>query len=652
MGEPVHPLLQRQLRRLGLDAEVAPQQAGAWTRLLERISRAYTAAEQDRYLLERSQDIASGEMAELYAALQAERDGLEARVRERTDALRLSQSRLSSLVSLSSDWIWEQDEQLRFTYFSEGLQQATGVLPSQLLGKQRLLDGVTGVPPDVLADYQRRVAARQPFRDLVYCLDTPRGRGAYISVSGEPTFDADGRFTGYRGVGRDVTHQRLAEQQVLKLARYDGLTGLPNRNMFMDELERTLTRAHRHGERFALFFIDLDRFKNINDSLGHGAGDQLLKVMATRLRALLRDSDLVARLGGDEFVVLLDGTVEAAGLAHVARKALSAIAEPVAIEGRSYQVTGSIGISLYPDDGEDAATLLKNADAAMYLAKDRGKDNYQFYTAQLAAHSAQQFALEADLRAALQRDELQLHFQPKVHACGNRLLGMEALLRWRHPQRGLLAPGAFITLAEDSGLILPIGQWVLRAACRQVRAWRDARLQVLRCAINLSARQFVTDTLVDEVQAALAEHGLGADALEVEITESVLMSDPQRASRTLHALHALGVHIAIDDFGTGYSSLAYLKRFPAQTVKIDRSFVSGLPQDRDDAAITQAVIAMAHSLGLQVVAEGVETDAQLAFLQRMGCDQVQGYFIGRPMPAEQLRQRLDRLDGAPAARAA
>jgi EAL domain-containing protein (putative c-di-GMP-specific phosphodiesterase class I) len=287
----------------------------------------------------------------------------------------------------------------------------------------------------------------------------------------------------------------------------------------------------------------------------------------------------------------------------------------------------------------------------MYLAKDSGKNTFQFYTAQLAAQSAQQFALEADLRAALQRDELLLHFQPKVQVDSGALVGMEALLRWQHPQRGLLAPGAFIALAEDSGLILPIGQWVLAAACRQIRAWRDAGLVVPRCAINLSARQFVTDALVDEVAQALAAHGLQADALEVEITESVLMSDPQRANHTLQALHALGVHIAIDDFGTGYSSLAYLKRFPAQTVKIDRSFVNGLPQDRDDAAITQAVIAMAHSLGLEVVAEGVETQAQLDFLRRLECDQAQGYFIGRPMPAEQLQQRLQRSFGA-AARAA
>jgi diguanylate cyclase (GGDEF)-like protein/PAS domain S-box-containing protein len=637
-----HPLLLRQLRRLGLDADGALPDAAAWAQLLERVSRAYQEGEQDRYLLERSQDIASREMSELYAALQAERDLLESRVRERTDALQLSQGRLASLVSLSSDWIWEQDADLRFTYLSEGLRHATGVDPASLFGRRRLLDGVFDVPPETLADYEHRIAQRLPFRDLCYCLESSAGRGVYISVSGEPIFGADGSFRGYRGVGRDITHQRLAEQQVLKLARYDGLTGLPNRNMFIDELERTLLRAQRSGQNFALFFIDLDRFKNINDSLGHDAGDQLLQVMAARLRELLRESDLVARLGGDEFVVLLEGCADATALTQVARKALTAIAEPVRIEGRNFQVTGSIGISVYPQDGSDAATLLKNADAAMYLAKDSGKNTLQFYTAQLAAQSAQQFALEADLRAALQRDELQLHFQPKLRLTDGALVGMEALLRWQHPQRGLLLPGTFITLAEDSGLILPIGQWVLAAACRQISAWRTAGLHVPRCAINLSARQFVTDNLVEDVAAALAAHGLPSCALEVEITESVLMADPLRANRTLQGLHAMGVHIAIDDFGTGYSSLAYLKRFPAQTVKIDRSFVSGLPLDRDDAAITQAVIAMAHSLGLRVVAEGVETQAQVDFLRRAACDEIQGYLIGRPMAAAQLGERLRR----------
>ena len=641
----LHPLLQRQLRRLGLSAETAEP---AWTLLLERVGRAYHEAEQDRYLLERSQDIASREMSDLYHALQAERDLLESRVKERTEALQISQGRLSSLVSLSSDWIWEQDAELRFTYLSEGLKHATGVDPAGLLGQRRQLDKVADLPADVVAEHERRLAERLPFRDLVYCIESRAGHGAYINVSGEPIFDAEGQFKGYRGVGRDVTHQRLAEQQVLKLARYDALTNLPNRNMFIDELERTLARSRRSGDGFALFFIDLDRFKNINDSLGHGAGDRLLQVMATRLRELLRDSDLVARLGGDEFVVLLEGGTEPSALAGVARKALAAIAEPVLIDDRSFQVTGSVGISLYPQDGCDAATLLKHADAAMYLAKDCGKNNFQFYTAQLAAQSAQQFALESDLRAALQRDELQLHYQPKVRLADGAMIGMEALLRWMHPQRGLLAPGAFISLAEDSGLILPIGLWVLGAACRQIRAWRDTGLHVPRCAINLSARQFVTDTLVEDVARALAAHGLEAGALEVEITESVLMADPQRANRTLLGLHELGVRIAIDDFGTGYSSLAYLKRFPAQTVKIDRSFVSGLPDDRDDAAITQAVIAMAHSLGLEVVAEGVETQAQLEHLRGLGCDEAQGYLIGRPMAAALLQQRLTATDVAAA----
>ena len=374
MRTELHPMLQRQILRLGLEGNLRGPLPTAPVQLLERVSEHYFEAEDEQRRLQRAQAQAAQAMGTLNAALKAERDTLEQRVRERTDALQLSESRLSSLVSMSSDWIWEQDAQLRFTYLSEGLKHATGVDPASLIGKRRLLDGVYDVAPDVAADHERRLAARLPFRDLSYCLNTPSGRGAYISVSGEPIFAADGAFLGYRGIGRDVTRQRLAEQQVLRLARYDGLTGLPNRNMFIDELDRSLARAQRSGLPFALFFIDLDRFKTVNDSLGHGAGDQLLKTMAERLRALLRDSDMVARLGGDEFVVLVDSGVDAVSLANVARKALAAIAEPLHIEGRRFQVTGSIGISLYPKDGTDAGALLKNADAAMYLGQGPGQE--------------------------------------------------------------------------------------------------------------------------------------------------------------------------------------------------------------------------------------------------------------------------------------
>jgi diguanylate cyclase (GGDEF)-like protein/PAS domain S-box-containing protein len=639
LTEPLHPLLARQLRRLGLDDADAPDAAG-WRAVLERVSQAYSAGDQDRYLLERSQELASGEMADLYAALQAERDLLETRVRERTEALRLSEGRLANLVSLSADWIWEQDANLRFTYFSDGLRIATGIDPATLIGRRRVATDEIDATPEAIANHLALIKARAPFRDFSYGMRRPDGSVCYIRVSGEPIFDADNRFQGYRGVGSDETQSTLAARHAQQLASLDSLTGLPNRNMLIAELELAIGRARRNGESFALCFIDLDRFKTINDSLGHAAGDVLLMTIGARLRGLLRESDLVARLGGDEFVALLEGPADAASLSAVARKMLAAVSEPTVIDGRTLWLTGSCGIARFPDDGEDAAALLKNADAAMYQAKGEGKNTFRYYTAALAAQAAHAFALEADLRGAAERGELVLHYQPKIDLATGRLRGVEALVRWQHPTRGLLPPGDFIALAEESGLIVPIGRWVLDAACRQLRAWSDAGLEAPRCAVNLSARQFGSESLLDDVRDSLQHSELAADMLEVEITESLLMANPERANLTLNELHALGVHIAIDDFGTGYSSLAYLKRMPAHTVKLDRSFVSGLPADRDDAAITQAVIALSHSLSMQVVAEGVETDAQLDFLRRVGCDQAQGYLIGRPMPAGQLAQRL------------
>jgi diguanylate cyclase (GGDEF)-like protein/PAS domain S-box-containing protein len=637
----LHPLLARQLRRLGIDAAAGPPPSGPWAELLLRVSRAYADHDQERDLYERSQDLASQEMAALYATLRADRDLLDKRVRERTEALQLSEARLSSLLSLSADWIWEQDESLRFTYISDGIEAAAGISPAMLIGQRRMSDDRFEAPPEALAAYEACIDARRAFRDFTYRLTRSDGAQRYIRISGEPVFDEGGNFRGYRGVGRDVTQTALAEQKVHELARFDSLTGLPNRNMFLGELDRALARARRNSESLAVCFIDLDRFKSINDTLGHGAGDELLVVMAARLQGVLRQSDLVARLGGDEFVVLLEGNAEAADLGTIAQKMLAAIAEPVVLDGCTFLVTGSLGLGRFPDDGHDAASLLKQADAAMYLAKERGKNNWQFYTAELADQAARQFALEGELRRAIERDELLLHFQPKVDIASGRMCSVEALVRWQHPVRGLVPPGEFIPLAEDRGLIVPIGRWVIQAACRQIRDWRVAGLVPPPVAINLSARQFAGDSLVDDLLSAMAHYGVAPSELQVELTESVLMTEPERASEVLQRLSTMGVHIAIDDFGTGYSSLSYLKRFPARTVKIDRAFIDGLPNDGNDAAITQAVIAMAHSLGLSVVAEGVESAEQLAMLRKLGCDEAQGYLLGRPMPAEQLCERIE-----------
>ncbi|WP_409970438.1 putative bifunctional diguanylate cyclase/phosphodiesterase [Piscinibacter sp.] len=580
-------------------------------------------------------------MASLCGTVRADRDQLDSRVRERTEALRLSEGRLSSLLSLSADWIWEQDANLQFTYVSDGFEAATGIRSSQMLGRSRVTGGSFHAPPEALAVYEACIEGRKAFRDFTYGLTRADGVQRFVRISGEPVFDEGGAFLGYRGVGRDVTQAALADLKVQELACFDSLTGLPNRNLFFTELDRAVARARRQGQGFAVCYIDLDRFKTINDTLGHAAGDELLQAMAGRLRGAVRETDVVARLGGDEFVVVLEGGGGAAEIRGVAQTILAAIGQPLTVQGCVLDVTGSIGIGMFPADGEDAATLLKHADAAMYLAKEGGKNNVQFYTAEQADLAARQFAMESELRSALVRGELFLHYQPKIDIASGAMRSVEALVRWAHPQRGLVMPGDFIGLAEECGLIVSIGRWVMQAACRQIRAWRSAGLAAPSVAVNLSARQFASDTLMEDLLDALTLYGIAASELEVELTESVLMVDPERASRVLDRMHAMGVPISIDDFGTGYSSLSYLKRVPAQTVKIDRSFILGLPKDKDDAAITQAVIAMAHSLGLVVVAEGVETDAQLQMLRRMGCDEAQGYLLGPPMSAADLALRLD-----------
>jgi diguanylate cyclase (GGDEF)-like protein/PAS domain S-box-containing protein len=636
----LHPLLLRQLRRVGIDAGAGPPDGSSWRELLQRVSRAYEEHDQESYLLDRSQALASEEMTALHAALRAERDLLETRVREHTEDLRLSEGRLASLLSLSADWIWEQDVDLKFTYISDSVEAAAGFSPSLLLGRRRLSNDAAAAPEESVAAYEACVEGRKAFRDFTYALTRPDGVVRHIRISGEPVFDEGGNFHGYRGVGRDVTADKEAEAKVRELARFDSLTGLPNRNMFLGELDRAIARGRRHEAPFAVYFIDLDRFKNINDTLGHSAGDDLLKAMAARLRRAVRENDLVARLGGDEFVVLLEGDAGAADLTTIAQMLLTAIAEPMTIHEHRFLVTGSIGIALFPTDGQDAATLLKHADAAMYLAKERGKNNVQFYTSELAEMAARHFELESALQLALSRKELLLHFQPKIDIASGRMVSVEALLRWNHPTRGLVPPLDFIPLAEERGLIVPIGRWVIQAACRQIRDWRAQGITPPPVAVNLSARQFASETLVADIREAMAENGAAPADLEVELTESVLMADPDRANEVLQELHVMGVRISIDDFGTGYSSLSYLKRFPAQTVKIDRSFIHGLPTDADDLAITEAVIAMAHSLGLNVVAEGVETAEQLASLRALGCDEAQGFLLGRPVAAAELAVRM------------
>jgi diguanylate cyclase (GGDEF)-like protein/PAS domain S-box-containing protein len=552
--------------------------------------------------------------------------------KEAEEKLRASEQRFRDLTDLSSDWFWEQDEELRFTLVSAKAPDKMPRAASSPLGKRRWeLEGLLDLDDPKWDEHRATVASHLPFRDFVYLRDMPSGP-RWLSISGVPVFDERGRFRGYRGVGTDITERKASEDRIRYLAQHDDLTGLPNRTSFHQAVSHALEQARRHDRSLAVLFIDLDRFKNINDTLGHDAGDAVLRDVAQRLKGCLRGADLVARQGGDEFVVLMEDYHATSDVTGVARKILDSFAQPFLLRGQEFVLSASIGIGTFPFDGRDMQALLKAADIAMYRAKEAGKNNFQFYSPQMNVHSFERLALEASLRRALQRDELCLHYQPKLALGSRRVVGVEALVRWQHPDLGLVPPLEFIPIAEETGLIAEIGAWVLQEACRQARAWTDAGHAGLTIAVNLSARQFARASLLEDVVFALEHARLPPELLELEITESTVMQSPEHASSILSALDRLGVSIAIDDFGTGYSSLAYLKRFPVSTLKIDRSFVKDIPDDPDDAAITRAVIALARSLRLRVVAEGVESHTQLEYLAAHGCDQVQGFFIGRPMP--------------------
>jgi diguanylate cyclase (GGDEF)-like protein len=422
---------------------------------------------------------------------------------------------------------------------------------------------------------------------------------------------------------------------IRRLATHDTLTGLPNRALFTESLNRALARAERHGWRLALFFMDLDRFKNLNDTLGHHLGDEALKEAARRLSSCLRDSDLSARLGGDEFVLLVEEYEGPTVLIEIAERILAAIYQPLALGGHEINLSVSIGICTYPADARDAGALLSNADIALYQAKEQGRNRFRFYSPRHNAHTVERLALEAGLRYAIERDELVLLFQPKVAIATGRIAGVEALVRWQHPELGLLRPDRFIPLAEETGLIAPIGLWVLRTACASARAWREAGMP-LPVAVNLSARQFHDGRLVADVAAILAAAALEPGDLELEITESTVMQNPEQAVTLMDELGRLGVRLAMDDFGIGYSSIGHLKRFPIDSLKLDRTFVRDLPDDPNDVAITRAVIAMAHALSIRVIAEGVEQEAQLDLLRGEGCDEYQGYLCQPPLTEDEL----------------
>jgi diguanylate cyclase (GGDEF)-like protein/PAS domain S-box-containing protein len=438
----------------------------------------------------------------------------------------------------------------------------------------------------------------------------------------------------------DVTKQKEDELRLQFLANHDPLTGLANRILFQQRCEETLLRAERKNAKAAVIFIDLDHFKTVNDSLGHAYGDDLLKQAASRLLECVRKTDVVGRLGGDEFIVLLNEVTDSGDVALIAKKILDRLTASFTIAGHEIFVSASLGISWYPDDGLNAPTLIQNADAAMFAAKEQGRNNYQFFSAEMNAQALEILMMASSLRLAIEREELVLEYQPRIDLLVGGVMGVEALVRWNHPNLGRIMPGQFIGIAEKTGLIDPLGQWVLKNACQQMMEWRRSGLAPKRVAVNLSARQFMQPDLTERIAGVLKQTGLEAEALELEVTESMVMHDPQRAAVILERLKEMGVAIAIDDFGTGYSSLSYLKRFPIDFIKIDQSFVRGIPFDAEDVGITNAIIAMGKTLDVKLIAEGVDNADQLAFLKDKGCDEVQGYLISSPMPAEGLRRFL------------
>ncbi|MFZ3219315.1 MAG: EAL domain-containing protein [Rhodoferax sp.] len=557
-----------------------------------------------------------------------------------------SEARFRSLTELSSDWYWEQDENYRFIRVQGSMDVARTLRADQVIGTTRWGDDVVGVSPEQWAAHRAALDARETFRDFEMQRRGQDGLLVWVSISGTPVFDADGVCRGYRGTGRDITARKQAEADIERLAFFDALTGLPNRRLLIDRLNHAVESGTRRGSYGALLFIDLDNFKMLNDTVGHHMGDELLKQVAARLGACVRSIDTVARLGGDEFVVMLEelseNALEAGAQAEaVGKKILEALNRHFELGGQQHHSSPSIGVTLFFDHQQSVDELLKRADLAMYQAKAAGRNTLRFFDPAMQAAASLRAELETDLRQGLLRNEFRLYYQPVVDE-RSRVTGVEALLRWQHPRRGLVAPGEFIPVAEQSGLILPLGEWVLKEACAQLVAWStQPATRNLSMAVNVSARQFRHPEFSSQILTLLRLSGANPYRLKLELTESLLLSDFDDAIVKMSELRSIGVGFSLDDFGTGYSSLSYLKRLPLDQLKIDQSFVRDVLTDPNDAAIARTILNLAQSLDLGAVAEGVETAGQRDFLLRNGCKAFQGFFFGRPVPIEQLR-----LDGA------
>ena len=579
--------------------------------------------------------------------------------------LEKNRERLSSAqrIACMGGWEWTADPDR--VCLSTEVCEMFGLKPDESEGDaERFMSWVHS--EDRYGVHEAVLAALRGIRayDVQHRVRLPNGAERHVHAKAEVYFAPDGRARGMRGTLQDVTERRLAEQRIHSLAYYDSLTGLPNRLMFRDQLDRAIARCLREGQQLAVMFLDLDNFKRVNDTLGHSVGDQLLASVAERIADCVRGNEMVSRdarnvlaehaasaaqqgsatrvgrLGGDEFTLFLDDVGEPQNAAKVARRILTELARPFVLGQHELVVSASIGIAVCPTDGKEVELLLGNADVAMYHAKEQGRNNYQFYSRAMNAEAFQKLSLESNLRKALEREQFVVHYQPVVDVARGAVVGAEALIRWQHPDLGLVSPLEFVPLAEETGLISPITEWVLKQACRDAAAWQHIGAQPLKVSVNLSGANIRQGTISQAVARALAQSGLDPRNLKLELTESVLMRDVEPTLVVLEQLNALGVELAADDFGTGYSSFNYLRRFPLRTLKIDRSFMHDIPGRQDAATIVRAIIAMGHSLKLNVVAEGVETHAQLEYLNELGCDEYQGYLFSAAISAAEFEELL------------
>jgi diguanylate cyclase (GGDEF)-like protein/PAS domain S-box-containing protein len=561
------------------------------------------------------------------------------------DAAFRQQQRAEVTLSCTGDAVLTTDTVGQVTELNRAAETLTGWTSEEAIGHKlgdvfQIIDGVTRQP---LQDPLNSVVNAESSALVLANRLLIRRDGCEVAIedAAAPTRDRRGNISGAVIVFHDVSAARAKTLELSHRAQHDFLTDLPNRVLLNDRINQAISFAARYSKQLAVMFVDLDYFKKINDAFGHAIGDKLLQSVATRLVSCVRRSDTVSRLGGDEFSVLLSQVERAEDAVFSAKKILSALAAPYVIDQKHLDINASIGVSTYPSDGQDAETLIQKADTAMYDAKKLGRNSYQFFRADMQARVLERQRLESALRSALSRDELRLDYQPKIDLKTGEITGVEALLRWHHPDRGLIPPSQFIPIAEESGLIIPIGQWVLLEACRQARAWMDAGLPAVRVAVNVSALQFMAKDFLSCVRAVLISTGVDPHNLELELTETVLMQDAESAVEKLHALKAIGVQLAVDDFGTGYSSFSYLRRFPLDALKVDRTFIKDLSADAGAATIVTAMINIGKSLHHRVIAEGVETREQLHFLQKQGCGEGQGYFFCHPVIAEKFVQFLE-----------